>query len=98
MERERNVSNRDDGISQMRPEIRGIVLREVEGGYEILRDGGHLTVVYYFNGLLYELAEVIAKLERDMVSCSCEKWKACARHATGKCRICDGTTYFMPKD
>ena len=38
-----------------------------------------------------------AKLESDMVACSCDKWKTCTRHATGKCRICDGDTYYYEK-
>lgn len=40
----------------------------------------------------------VEQLEQLITSCSCEKWKACARHATGKCRICDGETYYIPKE
>ena len=40
----------------------------------------------------------IAKLEQRVADCSCEKWKACARNATGKCRICDGETYYIPRE
>jgi hypothetical protein len=41
--------------------------------------------------------DYIATLESDITDCSCEKWKKCARHKTGKCRICDGETYYIEK-
>ena len=44
-----------------------------------------------------ELYAEIAALERRVADCSCERWKSCARSATGKCRICDGTDYYVEK-
>lgn len=51
----------DEEERMTRPEYRGLKVKPVDGGYEVLRNGWHLTTIYPWNGILYELAETLYK-------------------------------------